>query len=45
MLISSIYLNFNGCYGNKNGGQNRLNIEKSLFWTIFKPFEDQFLKN
>ena len=26
---SGINLNFNGCYGHKNGRQNRLKIEKS----------------
>ena len=36
MLHSGIYFNFYGCYGHKNGQQNRLKIEKSLFCTKFK---------
>ena len=30
---------FYRCYGNKNGGQNRLLTEKLPFWTKFKVFE------
>ena len=33
------------CYGNKNGRQNRLKIEKLSFWAKFKAFSDWFLKN
>ena len=33
------------CYGNKNGGQSRLKIEKLPFWTKFKALEDQLLKS
>ena len=32
---SGIYLNFYGCYGNKNGLKIRLKIEKLPFWTKF----------
>ena len=28
----------------KNGGQNRLNIEKWPFWTKFKALGDRFLR-
>ena len=33
------------CYGNKNGRQNRLKIEKLSFWSKFKSFSDPFFKN
>ena len=36
---------FNGCYGNKNGRQNRPKIEKLLFSAKFKAFSDRFFKN
>ena len=39
---SGIYLFCYACYGNKNGPQNRLEIEKSPFWTKFKAFGDFF---
>ena len=45
MSNSGNNLNCNGCYGNKNGQQNRLKREKSPFWTKFKPFGDPFFKN
>ena len=35
---------FYRCYGNKNGRQNRLKIEKLPFWAKFKAFVDQFCK-
>ena len=31
------------CYGNKNGQQNRLKIEKLSFWAKFKAFSDRFI--
>ena len=34
--------NFNRCYGNKNGQQNRPEIEILSFWIKFKALEDQF---
>ena len=43
VLNSGIY--FNGCYGNKNGQQNKLKIEKLPFCTKFKPFGDLVFKN
>ena len=31
MINSGIYFTLAGCYGNQNGGQNRLKIEKLPF--------------
>ena len=45
VLNSGIYLKFNGCYGYKNGRQNRPKIEKMPFWAKIKAFSDQFDKN
>ena len=36
---------FQRCYGNKNGEQSRLRIEKLPFWTKFTALEDLLFKS
>ena len=45
MLNSGIYFTFTGCYGNQNGRQNRLKIEKLSFLAKFEALGELFLKN
>ena len=40
-----MYFTFTGCYGNQNGQQNRLEIEKLPFKAKFEAFGDRFFKN
>ena len=45
MKNSGIYFTFTGCYGNKNGRQNRLEIEILPFWAKFESVGDRVFKN
>ena len=43
MKNSGMYFTFTSCYGNQNGRQNRLKIEKLPFKANFEAFGDQSL--
>ena len=45
MYNSHIYFTLTGWYGNQNGRQNRLKIEKLPFRPNFRLLETDFFKN